>query len=104
MARRRGQRRGYLRKKGPSWLGSWYEDVRTSEGVRRMKQSKVICRAEGPGAKTKRQAERIAWEAVLRHSDPAMTAHYTHTDQERLRAGLNAVAARIVPQVRGGVM
>ena len=39
------------------------------------------------------EAER---QRVLRHSDVAMTRHYTHTEIERLRRGLNAVAEVVI--------
>ena len=66
MARRRGQRKGYLRKEGPSWLATWREDVRLADGsLKRLKVSKVIAPARGPGSLSKRQVERLFWETVL---------------------------------------
>ena len=66
MARRRGQRKGYLRREGPSWLRTWREDIRLVDGsLKRLKVSKVIAPARGPGALSKRQVDRLFWETVL---------------------------------------
>ncbi len=70
MARRRGQRKGYLRKEGQSWIGQWREDVRLVDGsLKRVKVAKSIAPAKGPGAMTKRQAERLFYEVVLSKLD-----------------------------------
>lgn len=45
------------------------------------------------------EAER---QAVLRHSDPAMTRHYTHTRLDGLRAGLELVAGRVMGSEKKG--
>ena len=70
MARRRGQRKGYTLAKGPSWICQWREDIRASDGtIGRHKFSRVIAIAKGPGAISKRQAQRVAWEQVLSKLD-----------------------------------
>ena len=70
MARRRGQRKGYIFAKGPSWIVQWREDIRASDGtIGRHKFSRVIAIAKGPGAISKRQAQRAAWEQVLSKLD-----------------------------------
>lgn len=72
MARRRGQRKGYVFKRGPSWILQWREDVRAADGtLDRHKFSRVIAPASGPGAISKRQAQRIAWENILAKLDEA---------------------------------
>lgn len=66
MARRRGQRKGNLVKKGPSWMLRWWEDVRDADGaLARRRFSKVIAPAKGPAALTRREAERLPWDEVL---------------------------------------
>ena len=75
MARRRAQRRGQLIRKGPSWLLRWWEDVRCADGtVRRVRFGQVIASAGGPGAVSKRQAQRTAWDEVLSKLDQASIA------------------------------
>ena len=71
MARRRGQRKGYLTKQGPSWIGQWREDVRSADGqtVQRAKFSRAVAVAKGEGAVSKRQAQRIFYDEVLAKLD-----------------------------------
>lgn len=70
MARRRGQQRGYLYRKGPSWILRWREDVRTADGqIRRGQFARVIGPARGVGALSRREAERLAWEEILSKLD-----------------------------------
>ena len=70
MARRRGQRTGRLFEKGPSWLGQWWEDFRDADGglVRKRCTQKIAPRT-GPGAISKRQAQRLFWETILSKLD-----------------------------------
>jgi integrase len=61
-----------IRTAAGSWLLRWREDVRSSEGtLSRARFSKVIAPAQGPGAVSKREAQRIAWETVLAKLDTA---------------------------------
>ena len=70
MARRRAQRKGYVSARGPSWLLQWREDVRNAAGqIERAKFAQVIAVRKGPGAVSKRQAQRIAWEQYLSKLD-----------------------------------
>lgn len=69
MGRRRGQRSGYLRKKGPSWLLEWREDILVEGALRRAKFSQTIAPALGPGKISKREAERIAFDTILSKLD-----------------------------------
>jgi len=70
MARRRSQRTGYLRRKGPSWILRWREDVRSAAGeIARHKFARVIGPAAGPAALTRKQAQRLSWETVLQRLD-----------------------------------
>lgn len=72
MARRRGQRKGSVYRKGPSWICRWWEDVRCSDGtVRRVRFGQVIAIGEGSGAVSKREAQRIARDTVLLKLDHA---------------------------------
>ncbi len=72
MARRRGQRKGYLHKKGPSWIGEWREDVRSATGaLKRVKFARTIAPAKGPGAVSKREAQRIFYDEILSKLDQA---------------------------------
>lgn len=72
MARRRGQRKGYVYEKSGSWVLQWREDVRSAGGtIDRHKFARVIAPAKGAGAVSKRQAQRIAWEDVLAKLDTA---------------------------------
>jgi len=66
MERRRPLQRGYLYRKGPSWMLQWREDVRTEDGrILRKKFKARIAPAAGPGAVSRREAERIAWREIL---------------------------------------
>ena len=66
MARRRGQRTGYLIQKGPSWILRWREDVRSYDGQpARHAFKRAIC----PATLTRKEAERIAWEQILSKLD-----------------------------------
>ncbi len=70
MARRRGQRKGYLREESGSWLLTWREDVRDDDGkLIRKPFTKKIAIAKGSGSVSKREAQRIAWEDVLSKLD-----------------------------------
>ena len=70
MARRRGQRKGFLREKSGSWLLTWREDVRDEDGkLIRKPFTKKIAIAKGAGAVSKREAQRMAWETVLSKLD-----------------------------------
>jgi hypothetical protein len=70
MAKRRGQRKGWLSRQGASWMLAWREDVRSAAGeVARHRFYRLIAPASGPGALTKKQAERIAWDEVLSKLD-----------------------------------
>ena len=61
-----GQWKGSLFKCGPSWRGKWLEYFRNEDGTRTCRQmSKTIARAQGPGAVTKQEAQRILWDTVL---------------------------------------
>ncbi|MCS7261047.1 MAG: hypothetical protein NZ765_09730, partial [Anaerolineae bacterium] len=66
MERRRPIQRGYLYRKGPSWYLQWREDVRCEDGrIERRKFKARIAPATGPGAVSRREAERIAWHEIL---------------------------------------
>jgi integrase len=66
MARRRGQRRGWLREDGGSWLLTY----RLYDALSRVKRETVtIGPATGPGKITKKQAERFAWDHYLSKVD-----------------------------------
>src|ERR1700737_3663036 len=70
MARKRGQREGYLYKKGPSWILRWREDVRPPRGqLQRGRFSRTIGPATGPEKLTRKEAERQAWSEVLEKLD-----------------------------------
>lgn len=70
MARRRGQRRGFLFKSGPSWMLQWREDATLADGtIGRVRRCRIVADAEGPHAVSKRQAARLAWDTVLSRLD-----------------------------------
>lgn len=69
MGRRRGQRSGYLYQRSGSWILQWREDVIVEGRVERRKQSRTIAPASGPGAVSRREAQRIAWDEVLAKLD-----------------------------------
>ena len=72
MARRRAQRKGYVFRRGPSWILQWREDIRAADGtLARHKFSRVIAGASGKDAVSKREAQRIAWDDVLSKLDKA---------------------------------
>ncbi|KKK46779.1 hypothetical protein LCGC14_3161830, partial [marine sediment metagenome] len=77
MARRRGQRVGYLKQYGPSWIGQWREDFLVDGKIKRVKVSTTIARCKGLGAVSKRQAQRIFWETVLSKLDTFSTRPQT---------------------------
>ena len=77
MARRRGQRRGYLVESSGSWLGQWREDFIEDGSLTRRKVAAVIAPSRGPGAVSKRQAQRIFWETVLSKLDTVSTRPQT---------------------------
>jgi integrase len=64
MGRRRGQVKGHLFEKGPSWILRWWEDDPGSP-TGRSKPSMRIGPSKGPGALTRKQAHRVAREMVL---------------------------------------
>ena len=66
MAKRRGQRNGYLLRRGPSWILRSWEDARDDQGnLVRQRRYQVIGPAVGTEALSRREAQRIAWEEVL---------------------------------------
>lgn len=69
MARRRGQRRGWLRIDKGTWLLT-YRDYAV-EGAPRV--TKKIGPGKGPGKLTKKQAERFAWDHYLQDLDKSVT-------------------------------
>jgi len=72
MARRRGQRKGWLHEKGGKWLLTFREDQRMIEGtIVRARPTITIGPAVGPGKLTRRQAERFAWDHYLSKLDQA---------------------------------
>lgn len=73
LSRRRGQRRGYLYQKGPSWLLRWREDVIDSQTgkITRIQFSRALAPADGPGKLTRKEAERFAWDEILSKLDQA---------------------------------
>ncbi len=74
MARKRGQFKGNLYRKGPSWMLRWWEDVRAVDGsVVRIRPAKTIARCKGRDAVSRREAERIAWDEVLSRLDQTAT-------------------------------
>ncbi len=77
MARRRGQRKGYLAEVSGSWLGQWREDFLVDGRIIRRKVAVVIGPAKGPGAVSKREAQRIFWETVLSKLDTISTRPQT---------------------------
>ena len=77
MARRRGQRRGYLVESSGSWLGQWREDFIEAGSLTRRKVAAVIAPSRGPGKVSKRQAQRIFWETVLSKLDTVSTRPQT---------------------------
>ncbi len=66
LGRRRNQRRGWLRKKGPSWLFDWRDYLRDERlgKLVAVRRSEVIAEAEGPERKTKGEARDIADEIL----------------------------------------
>ena len=74
--RRRGQRPSPTnpRKKGPSWMVRWREDVRAADGtIERREYAKVRAPCTGPGKITKRQADSLAWELIFSKLDAVVT-------------------------------
>jgi integrase len=66
IARRRGQRTGYIYERGPWWFLQYRE---YEEGKPPRKVTKRIGVANGPGKITRKQAERLAWEEYLAKVD-----------------------------------
>jgi integrase len=60
MGRRRGQREGWLRKRSGTWLLTYRDYTKTPPRV-----TESIGPAAGPGALTKKQAQRFAWDHFL---------------------------------------
>ena len=74
MARRRGQRKGHITRRGPSWLLEWREDAKDPDGnLIRLRKSRIIAPADGPEAISKREAQRQAWNEVLSGLDNRST-------------------------------
>lgn len=66
MARKRAQKKGYLIRRGPSWLLRWREYVRMPDGsLKPERKGRVIAPAIGDGALSKREAQRLAGEEIL---------------------------------------
>src|SRR6185312_11926198 len=60
MGRRRGQRMGWLRKRSGSWLLTFRDYSRNPP-----RRTETVGPCEGPGALTKKQAQRFAWDHFL---------------------------------------
>lgn len=76
LSRRRGQRKGYLYRRGPSWFLQYRIDTPELDERGKFKRAtvtKFVAPAAGPGKKTKKQAERIAWEEYLAKLDQMST-------------------------------
>lgn len=71
MARRRLQRKGYVFRKGPSWYVQYRDPNHNPQSEEpRPKCCEIIADAIGPNAvKSKREAQRLAWELVLSKLD-----------------------------------
>ena len=71
MARRRLQQKGHLFQSGGYWMLRWHEDHINADGESKRGWSKSVCigPSEGPGAFTKKQAQRWAWENFLSRLD-----------------------------------
>ncbi len=71
MARRRLQQKGDLYPSGGWWKLRWHEDQIGSDGQfkRGWSKSVTIGPAEGPGALTKKEAQRLAWDNFLSRLD-----------------------------------
>ena len=69
MARRRGQRKGYLRAENGSWLLTFR--IYTHDSPQGKRQTVTIGPADGPGRLTKHQAQRFAWDHYLQPLDTA---------------------------------
>lgn len=75
MARRRGQRKGYLYRRGPSWFIQFREDLDELDENGKPKRrvvTKYVAGA-GKGGVTRKQAERIAWVDYLSKVDQLTT-------------------------------
>lgn len=79
MARRRGQRTGYLRSEGGSWLLTYRVYVWSAEQHRTIPQRLTVSigPATGPGKLTHKQAERFAWDHYLAPLDNATTKPFS---------------------------
>ena len=74
MARRRGQRKGYLYQRGPSWFLQYRVDTPDLDDKGKPKRqtlTRIIGDATGPAKISRREAERIAWNEVLSKVDQA---------------------------------
>jgi integrase len=71
MARRRLQQKGDLYRSGGYWMLRWHEDQIKSNGdlKRCWSRSVTVGPAAGPGALTKKEASRLAWENFLARLD-----------------------------------
>jgi len=85
MARKRGQK-AHVRRKGPSWMTDWWEDVKLVDGkMDRHRFFRVIGPAAGPGALSKREAVRLADKLI-----------FSKLDQVSLRPGSLLTVAQFV--------
>ncbi len=72
LARRRGQRTGYLYRRGPSWFVQYRVDSVDLDANGKFKRptlTKYVAPATGPGKVTEKQAQRIAWDEYLSKLD-----------------------------------
>ena len=71
MARRRLQQNGELTRAGGYWWLRWHEDHINADGECKRGWSRRVCigPCDGPGAFTKKQAQRMAWENFLSRLD-----------------------------------
>jgi integrase len=71
MARRRLQQKGELTNSGGYWRLRWHEDHINADGECKRGWSRSVCigPSEGPGALTRKQAQRFAWDNFLSRLD-----------------------------------
>src|SRR5208282_2106876 len=71
MARRRLQQKGDLYRSGGYWMLRWHEDQIKANGEIKRGWGRSVCigPCDGPGAFTKKEAQRIAWENHLSRLD-----------------------------------
>ena len=96
MARRRGQRSGYLRCESGSWLLTWREDAVDEQGsIQRARFTRTIAYCDGTGSRCRirhkklpggvgvREAQRLAWDEVLSTLDTVSVGSQTLMTVER---------------------